>query len=122
MAKSESTKKELTESIASSEATIEETKEASETASAEIEDLQKEIKDLDKAVADATEQRKAEHADFTQFSTENNAALQLLEKAKNKLFKFYRPNMYKEAPKRELTDEEKILASSGRSDLIATDA
>lgn len=33
-----------------------------------------------------------------------------------------RPNLYKEAPKRELTDEEKILASSGRSDLIATEA
>merc|ERR1719473_203864 len=30
--------------------------------------------------------------------------------------------MHKEAPKRELTDEEKILASSGRSDMIATDA
>lgn len=42
--------------------------------------------------------------------------------AKNKLFQFYRPNLHKEAPKRELTDEEKILASSGRSDMIATDA
>ena len=28
--------------------------------------------------------------------------------------------MYKEAPKRELTEEEKILAASGRSDMIAT--
>merc|ERR1719359_1654294 len=52
----------------------------------------------------------------------NSAAQQLLAKAKNKLFKFYRPNLHKEAPKRELTDEEKILASSGRSDMIATDA
>merc|ERR1719389_1058829 len=30
--------------------------------------------------------------------------------------------MYKEAPKRELTEEEKILAASGRSDMIATAA
>ena len=37
-------------------------------------------------------------------------------------FKFYRPNQYKEAPKRELTEEEKILAASGRSDMIATAA
>ena len=37
-------------------------------------------------------------------------------------FKFYRPNQYKEAPKKELTEEEKILAASGRSDLIATAA
>merc|ERR1719146_141553 len=53
---------------------------------------------------------------------ENNAALPLIEKAKNKLFKFYRPNQYKEAPKKELTEEEKILAASGRSDMIATAA
>ena len=54
--------------------------------------------------------------DFLQFQTENNAALQLIEKAKNRLYKFYRPNLYKEAPKQELTDEEKILAASGRHD------
>ena len=60
--------------------------------------------------------------DFLQFQTENNAALQLIEKAKNRLYKFYRPNLYKEAPKKELTDEEKLLAASGASDMIATDA
>lgn len=32
------------------------------------------------------------------------------------------PNLYKAPPKRELTQEEKILAASGRSDLIPTDA
>merc|ERR1719486_1485251 len=96
--------------------------EESATLASEITSLQKEIKDLDKAVAEATEQRKAEHAEFLQFQTENNAAVQLIEKAKNHLFKFYRPNLHKEAPAKELTDEEKILAASGRSDLIATDA
>ena len=39
------------------------------------------------AVAEATEQRKEEHADSLQFQTENNAALQLIDKAKNRLFK-----------------------------------
>ena len=39
----------------------------------------------DKAVAEATEQRKEEHGEFITFQTENNAALQLIEKAKNKL-------------------------------------
>merc|ERR1719155_219205 len=86
---------------------------ASEVASEEIAALQKDIKALDKAVAEATEQRKEEHSDFLQFQTENNAALQLIEKAKNRLYKFYRPNLYKEAPAKELTDEEKILAASG---------
>jgi len=80
------------------------------------------VKALDKAVAEATEQRKEEHGEFITFQTQNSAALQLIEKAKNKLFKFYRPNQFKEAPKRELTDEEKILAASGRSDMIATAA
>merc|ERR1719262_1756996 len=88
----------------------------------EIKTLNAEVGALDKAVAEATEQRKEEHGDFLTFQTENNAAVQLIEKAKNHLFKFYRPNLHKEAPKRELTDEEKILAASGRSDMIATDA
>merc|ERR1719379_2050328 len=96
--------------------------EESTTLASEIESLQTEIKALDKAVAEATEQRKTEHAEFLQFQTENNAAVQLIEKAKNALNKFYRPNLYKEAPKRELTEEEKILAASGRSDMIATAA
>ena len=38
------------------------------------------------------------------------------------LERFYRPTMYKEAPTKELTEEEKILAASGRSDMIATAA
>merc|ERR1719321_637853 len=108
------------ESIASSTAAIEEMTEQSATLASEIASLGKEIKDLDKAVAEATENRKTEHSEFLTFQTENNAALQLIEKAKNRLNKFYRPTLYKEAPKRELTDEEKILAASGRSDMIAT--
>merc|ERR1719197_976238 len=88
----------------------------------EITSLQKEIKELDKAVAEATEQRKEEHAEFLVFQQQSNAALQLIDKAKNRLFKFYRPTMYKEAPTKELTEEEKILAASGRSDMIATAA
>merc|ERR1719389_1218264 len=105
--------KDTEDAIATSEAFIEETTAASEVASEEIAALEKDIKALDKAVSEATEQRKEEHADFLQFQTENNAALQLIEKAKNRLYKFYRPNLYKEAPKQELTDEEKILAASG---------
>ena len=110
------------EAIAQSTAAIEDMTEESATLASEIASLQKEIKALDKAVAEATEQRKEEHSEFLTFQTENNAALQLIEKAKNALNKFYRPNLYKEAPKRELTDEEKILAASGRSDMIATAA
>jgi len=115
-------KEDTEKAIATSEAAIDEMTEESATLADEIANLQKEVKALDKAVAEATEQRKEEHAEFITFQTENGAALQLIDKAKNKLFKFYRPNQYKEAPKKELTEEEKILAASGRSDMIATAA
>merc|ERR1719218_151916 len=114
--------KATTEAVETSEAAIEEMTDESATLADEMKRLTKEIKEMDKAVAEATEQRKEEHGEFITFQTENGAALQLIEKAKNKLFKFYRPNQYKEAPKKELTDEEKILAASGRSDMIATAA
>merc|ERR1719482_1791873 len=110
------------EAIAASAASIAEMEEATSTLASEIATLQDEIKALDKAVADATEQRKEEHSDFTTYQAQSNAASQLIEKAKNRMVKFYRPNLYKEAPKRELTAEEKIYASSGRSDMVATDA
>jgi len=115
-------KKATEEAIATSSASIAEMSENSATLASEIATLQDEIKALDKAVAEATEQRKNEHDDFLTYQSQSNAAVQLIEKAKNRMVKFYRPNLYKEAPKQELTDEEKILASSGRSDLIATDA
>jgi len=122
LAKSEEEKKDIEESIDSSAALIEETQASSVSIADEIAALQKEIKNLDTAVADATEQRKEEHGEHLTYSAQNNAALQLIEKAKNRLFKFYRPNLHKEQAPKQLTDEEKILASSGRSDLIATDA
>merc|ERR1719333_1319312 len=122
IAKSELEKKDTEEAVAASQAFIEETTAESAATAEEIAELQKEIKTLDKAVAEATEQRKEEHADFIVFQQQSNAALQLIDKAKNRLMKFCRPTMYKEAPTKELTEEEKILAASGRSDMIATAA
>merc|ERR1719326_205260 len=95
IAKSEKEQKDTEEEIASAAALIEECKEASAQTADEIALLQKEIKELDLAVAEATEQRKEEHGEYIQFMEENNAAVQLLEKAKNKLNKFYRPTQYK---------------------------
>merc|ERR1719269_386678 len=96
IAKSEKEQKDTEEEIASAAALIEECNEASAQTADEIALLQKEIKELDLAVAEATEQRKEEHGEYIQFMEENNAAVQLLEKAKNKLSKFYRPTQYKE--------------------------
>merc|ERR1719506_2912170 len=96
IAKSEKEQKDTEEEIASAAALIEECKEASAQTADEIALLQKEIKELDLAVAEATEQRKDEHGEYIQFMEENNAAVQLLQKAKNKLAKFYRPSQYVE--------------------------
>merc|ERR1719261_1256981 len=54
---------------------------SSESLAEEIATLQAEVKALDKAVAEATEQRKEEHGEFLTFQTENSAAVQLIEKA-----------------------------------------
>jgi chromosome segregation ATPase len=104
------------EAIATSAASIEEMSDESASLASEIATLQDEIKALDKAVAEATEQRKEEHADSLVFQTENNAAIQMIEKAKNALNKFYRPNLHKEEPKRELTEEERLVVASGGAD------
>ena len=114
--KTESEKSEVEDKIAASKAAIEEMSDDSAALSTEIATLQDEIKALDKAVAEATEQRKEEHEEFLTFQTENNAALQLIDKAKNRLFKFYRPNLHKEEPKRELTEEERLVVASGGAD------
>jgi len=113
---SEGEKADTEAAIETSETAISEMSAASATTGEEIANLNKEIKALDKAVAEATEQRKEEHGEFLTFQTENNAAVQLIEKAKNRLFKFYRPTMHKEAPKRELTQEERLVVASGGED------
>merc|ERR550514_1923326 len=102
--------------IASSEAAIEEMTASSESLAEEIATLQSEVKALDKAVAEATEQRKEEHGEFLTFQSENSAAVQLIEAAKNRLFKVYRPNLHKEEQRRELTEEERLAIAAGAPD------
>merc|ERR1719235_619205 len=114
--KSEKEKADTETAISTSEAAIEEMSQTSATLASEIASLQKEIKALDKAVAEATEQRKEEHAEFLTFQSENNAALQLIEAAKNRLFKFYRPNLHKAEQRRELTEEERLAVAAGAAD------
>merc|ERR1719191_2365332 len=75
----------------------------------EISTLTAGIAALDKSVADATEQRKEEHEDYIGFIQMSEAALALVEKAKNRLNKFYNPTLYKAAPKTERTMEGKII-------------
>merc|ERR1719443_1678477 len=75
----------------------------------DIKTITTEIQDLDKSVADATEQRKDEHAAYTESLALQETAIQLIGKAKNRLLKFYNPTLHKAAPKTEMTMEEKII-------------
>ena len=111
--KSEDTQKELKRKIDLLATKQAEMADAIATLKDDIAALVQGINDLDKAVAESTEQRKAEHADFVETGAQNNAALQLLEVAKNRLNKFYNPKLYKAPPKRELTEEERLYVASG---------
>merc|ERR1719161_1540855 len=79
---------------ASVEAAISEATDAVEALTEEIATLEADIKDLDKLVAQATEQRKEEHEEYLEMMQLNEAAVQLVEKAKNRLQKFYNPTLY----------------------------
>merc|ERR1719399_1189776 len=61
---------------------------------------------LDKSMADATATRKEENADFVAKVQLNQAAIQLIFKAKNRLNKFYNPDLHVAAPVAEPTEEE----------------
>merc|ERR550537_2092160 len=82
----------------------------------EIKALEDGIVALDKSVAEATETRKEEHDEFVQTAAQNNAAVQLLGVAENRLNKFYNPSVYKAPQRRELTEEERIYVNSGGAD------
>ena len=83
----EDKKKETERAISDLETKIADTEEAIGTLADEIKALQEGIFDLDKQVIEATEQRKEEHAEYLVFQQQSNAALQLIDKAKNRLVK-----------------------------------
>jgi len=79
-------------------ADIEEKEDEFETLKSEIATLQQSNADLDKSVAQATEQRQDEHAEYASTSASNQAALELIGMAKNRMNKFYAPSQYKAPP------------------------
>jgi chromosome segregation ATPase len=83
------------------------------TLTAEIKSLEAGIEALDKTVAEATEQRKHQHEDFVELMAQNSAAKELLGFAKNRLNQFYNPSLYKPAPKRELSAQNRIYENLG---------
>jgi len=81
----------------------------------EIKMQQEAVKALDKQVLEATQQRKDAHADFVETLAANNAAIQLLGLAKNRLLKFYNPSVAKPDQQRSLADDDQIVVNFGGS-------
>jgi len=106
-------KKGLERSVSNLEKAIAKEKEGVATLADEIKALEEGIVALDKSVAEATEQRKEENADYTELMASDAAAKELLGFAKNRLNKFYNPKLYKAPPKRVLTDEDRATLAAG---------
>jgi len=79
----------------------------------EIAALEAGIKALDKSVAEATEDRKEENAEYKDLMASDGAAKELLAFAKNRLNAFYNKKLHKPAPKAELSAEDRIYSSLG---------
>jgi len=100
---SEDKKKELDLKVSDSATAIEELEGSIATLTEEIASLEAGIKALDAAVAEATEIRKGENADYKELKQSDTAAKEILAMAKNRLNKFYNPKLYKPPPVEEPT-------------------
>merc|ERR1719323_2193009 len=108
---SDDKRKALERKLAQETSAIESAERAIETLTGEIAALDAGIKALDKAVMEASMQRKEENADYKELVASDTAAKQLLLIAKNRLNKFYNPRLYQPPAKTELTAEGRIEES-----------
>jgi len=106
--KTEDKKKVLAQDASDFETMLDDANEAAANFKVDIESLDDGIRDLDKEVASATENRKEENEDFTATAASNAATVDILKFAKNRLNKFYNPSLYVTPPKRELSEDEFI--------------
>merc|ERR1712032_1236716 len=106
-------KKALERSIADLEKEIAKAKELIATLTDDIAALTQGIVDLDKSVVEATENRKEENEAYKALMAADTAAKDLLVFAKNRLNKFYNPDLYVAPPKRELSAGDRIYENFG---------
>merc|ERR1719251_763267 len=111
--KTEDSKKSLERKVDDLGAALEDTKGMIATLTEEIAALVDGIKALDKAVAEATENRKAENVAYKELMAADTAAEQLLSMAGNRLAKFYTPKLYVPPAKTELSAEQRIAVNMG---------
>jgi len=93
--KSDDKKKDLERQVSDLEASIATAKEDMATFNSEIAALKAGIVALDRSVAEATANRKAEHAEYEELIASDSAAKEVLNLAKNRLNQFYNPKLAK---------------------------
>merc|ERR1719277_1392672 len=106
-------RKEEERAIADAEAVMADAEEAIAQLKSDIKALTDGIAALDKSVAEATQNRKDEHAAFQELMAQDSAAKEVIGFAKNRLNKFYNPKLYKAPPKRVLSEEDRITVNMG---------
>merc|ERR1719245_2878686 len=111
--KTEDSKKSLERKVDELGAALEDTKGMIATLTEEIAALVDGIKALDEAVAEATENRKAENAAYKELMAADAAAEQVLSMAANRLAKFYTPKLYVPPAKTELSAEQRVAVNMG---------
>merc|ERR1711920_635660 len=111
--KNEDEKKVLEQSLADLQKGMDSAKENIATLGSEIAALIQGVKDLDKAVEEATETRNAENAEYKSTMAADKAAKELIGMAKNRLMKFYNPSLYVAPKKQELSAEQRIAVNMG---------
>merc|ERR1719487_635839 len=109
--KADDKKKELSRTISDLEKIITEDKEAVTTLTEEIKALEEGVLKMDREVAGATEQRKSEHETFAATLASNQAAMKLIEMAKNRMNKFYNPKLAKFIQTQEASTDRKQESS-----------
>eukprot|EP00448_Togula_jolla_P034343 CAMPEP_0170637220 /NCGR_PEP_ID=MMETSP0224-20130122/38277_1 /TAXON_ID=285029 /ORGANISM="Togula jolla, Strain CCCM 725" /LENGTH=715 /DNA_ID=CAMNT_0010967049 /DNA_START=57 /DNA_END=2204 /DNA_ORIENTATION=+ len=109
-------KKGLEQTVSDEEVALANTQETIATLVEEIKTLSAGIEELDKSVAEATEQRKEEHAAYMELMAMDSQAKELLALAKNRLNQFYNPALHVPPPKKELTEEERVYQSVAGSE------
>merc|ERR1740130_904203 len=110
---SEDEQKTMDGTISDTRKTIANSKDMSDTLTDDILKIASDIKSLDKAVAEGTQQRKSENSAYVEELASNNAAVEILTLAKNRLNKFYNPKLYRAPPKRELNEADAITVNMG---------
>merc|ERR1719221_2051367 len=105
--------KSLDQSLSDLDKAIDTAKENIATLTSEIAALIAGVKALDKSVQEATENRKAENAEFKATMAADKAAKELIGLAKNRMNQFYNPDLYTPPPAVELSREQRIAVNMG---------